>query len=97
MEKGLTRNKQAFKLIGMVEKAMTNYNLETCLETKELPLNTEITLDACEEDGNLVVYAVTKFSVITTKNKRIKFFRLGKQDIETLQGVINKEYDIDID
>ena len=90
------RDEQAFKLMGMVEKAMANYNLETCLNTKELPLNNEITLDSCDDNGNLVVYAVTKFSVVTTKNERVKFLKLDRDDIYTLQDIIHDEYDIDI-
>lgn len=90
------RDEQAFKLMGMVEKAMANYNLETCLNTKELPLNDEITLDSCDDNGNLVVYAVTKFSVVTTKNERVKFLKLDRDDIYTLQDIIHDEYDIDI-
>lgn len=90
------RDEQAFKLMGMVEKALGNYNLETCANTSELPLNNEITLDSCDDNGNLVVYAVTKFSVVTTKNERVKFLKLDRDDIYTLQDIIHDEYDIDI-
>lgn len=80
----------------MIELALANYNLETCLGAKELPLNNEIVLDSCDDNGNLVVYAVTNLSVVTTNNKHVKFQRLDSDDICTLQDIIHDEYDIDI-
>ena len=88
------RDEQAMHLIGMVGVAMLKYNLETQFWGNEIPLNDEITLDTCDENGNLVVYAVTKLSVITTSGKRIKFLKLDRDDIYTLQDIIRDEYDI---
>ena len=90
------RDNEAFKLMGMVDKAIKAYNLETCLDAKEISLNNEITLDTCNDKGNLVVYAVSRFSVITTNNERVKFLKLDRDDIYTLQEIIHKEYDIDM-
>lgn len=88
---------EAFRLMSLVNNALSLYNLEMGMsDFKELPLNDEITLDSCDEDGNLVVYAVTKFSVITIKGKHVKFLQLDSDDIYTLQDVISDEYGIDI-
>ena len=43
-----------------------------------------------------MVYAVTKFSVITTKGEHIKFLTLDRDDIYTLQDIIADEYQLDI-
>ncbi len=91
------RDKQVMILMNLVDRALTLYNLENGMsDFKELPLNDEITLDSADETGNLVVYAVTKFSVVTTKGEHIKFFRLDRDDIFTLQDIIADEYQLDI-
>lgn len=90
------RDKEAMDLINLVDRALKVYNLETQAMTSELPLNDEITLDTADETGNLVVYAVTKFSVVTTKGEHIKFLRLDRDDIYTLQDIISDEYQLDI-
>lgn len=90
------RDKEAMVLINLVDRALKVYNLETQAMTSELPLNDEITLDTADETGNLVVYAVTKFSVVTTKGEHIKFLRLDRDDIYTLQDIISDEYQLDI-
>jgi hypothetical protein len=45
---------------------------------------------------NLVVYAVTKFSVVCTNGIRVKFMKLDLDDLYTLQDIIADEYDLDI-
>ena len=89
------RDNEALKLIRMVDIAIDNYNLETGFNGNEISLNDEITLDTCNTAGNLVVYAVTRYSVVTTKGERIKFLKLDRDDIYTLQDIIHDEYDID--
>ena len=84
------RDLAAMQLMGMVNTALHNYNLETQLGAKELPLNGEIAV------GDVVAYAVTKFSIVCTNGERIKFLKLDREDILTLQEIISKEYDIDI-
>ena len=91
------RDKEAMVLINLVDRALKFYNLETQAMASELPLNDEITLDSTDKSGdNIVAYAVTNFSVITTKGERIKFLKLDRDDIYTLQDIISDEYDIDI-
>lgn len=90
------RDKEAMVLINLVDRALKVYNLETQAMASELPLNDEITLDTADETGNLVVYAVTKFSVITTTGERVKFLKLDRDDIYTLQDIIADEYQLDI-
>ena len=91
------RDKQAMVLINLVGRALDYYNLDTQFMGNELPLNDEITLDTCDKDGeNIVAYAVTKFSVVTTKGEHIKFLTLGRDDIYTLQEAIADEYEMDI-
>jgi hypothetical protein len=93
------RDKEAFVLMNLVDRALKVYNLETQAMSSELPLNDEITLDSTydgENGDNLVVYAVTKFSVVTTKGERIKFLKLDRDDIYTLQDIIADEYQLDI-
>lgn len=89
------RDAEALKLIRMVDLAVRNRNLETGFDGDNISLNNEVTLDTCGDKGNLVVYAVSKFSVITTAGERIKFLKLDRDDIYTLQGIIHDEYDID--
>ena len=89
------RDAEALKLMRMVDLAVRNYNLETGFDGDNISLNNEITLDTCGDKGNLVAYAVSKFSVITTAGERIKFLKLDRDDIYTLQDIIHDEYDID--
>ena len=89
------RDAEALKLIRMVDLAVRNYNLETGFDGDNISLNNEITLDTCGDKGNLVAYAVSKFSVITTAGERVKFLKLDRDDIYTLQDIIHDEYDID--
>lgn len=89
------KQKEVYDLMTMVGRAIANYNLETCFDGDEISLNDEITLDSCDDEGNLVVYAVTSRSVITTKGQHINFFRLDRDDIFSLQDIIHDEYDID--
>lgn len=89
------RDNEALKLIRMVDIAIDNYNLETGFDAHEISLNNEITLDTCDDNGNLVAYAVTRYSIVTTKGEHIKFLRLDRDDIYTLQDIIHDEYDID--
>jgi hypothetical protein len=95
MKADKVRDAEALKLIRMVDLAVRNYNLETGFDGDNISLNNEITLDTCGDKGNLVVYAVSKFSVITTAGERIKFLKLDRDDIYTLQDIIHDEYDID--
>ena len=91
-----TRDNAALALMKMVDIALHTYNLETQLNGSELPLNTELTLDSCDDNGNLKVYAVTKFSVVCTNGNRVKFLKLDRDDIYSLQDTIHDEYDVDI-
>ena len=103
MKADKVRDAEALKLIRMVDLAVRNYNLETGFDGDNISLNNEITLDSTYAStgvngingDNLVVYAVTKFSVITTAGERIKFLKLDRDDIYTLQDIIHDEYDID--
>lgn len=90
------RDAEAMKLIGLVEKALKIHNLEMgSNDIKELPLNDEITLDTHTQERNLIVYAVSKFSVIDISGNRYKFLMLDRDDIYTLQYIIKDEYNID--
>ena len=96
MNREETRVKEALNLIHMADLAIANYNLETGFDGNEISLNNEITLDTIDLSGeNTVAYAVTKFSIVTTKGEHIKFLRLDIDDIYTLQDIIHDEYDID--
>lgn len=91
------RDNEAMVLINLVDRALKLYNLETQAMTSELPLNDEITLDSTDKAGdNIIAYAVTKFSVVTTKGERIKFLKLDRDDIYTLQDIVADEYQLDI-
>lgn len=89
------RDKEATNLMKMVDTALKNYNLETCLNTKELPLGEELTLDTSSEERNLKVYAVTKFSVVDISGEHIKFLKLDRDDIYTLQDYIHDMYEVE--
>lgn len=89
------RDKEAMNLMKMVDTALKNYNLETCLNTKELLLGEELTLDTANEERNLKVYAVTKFSVIDISGEHIKFLKLDRADIYTLQDYIHDIYEVE--
>jgi hypothetical protein len=89
------RDKEAMNLMKMVALALENYNLETCLDTKELPLCEELTLDTSSEERNLKVYAVTKFSVVDISGEHIKFLKLDRDDIYTLQDYIHDMYEVE--
>lgn len=89
------RDKEAMNLMKMVDIALQNYNLETCLNTKELPLGEELTLDTSSEERNLKVYAVTKFSVVDISGEHIKFLKLDRDDIYTLQDYIHDMYEVE--
>ena len=90
-----TRDKEAMNLIRMVDTALRAYNLETCLNTKELPLGEELTLDTANDERNLKVYAVTKFSVVDISGEHIKFLKLDRDDIYTLQDYIHDMYEVE--
>ena len=89
------RDKEAMNLMKMVDVALENYNLDTCLNTKELPLGEELTLDTSSEERNLKVYAVTKFSVVDISGEHIKFLKLDRDDIYTLQDYIHDMYEVE--
>jgi len=89
------RDKEAMNLMKMVDTALKNYNLETCLNTKELPLGEELTLDTANDERNLVVYAVTKFSVVDISGEHVKFLKLDRDDIYTLQDYIHDMYEVE--
>ena len=89
------RDKEAMNLMKMVAVALENYNLETCLNTKELPLGEELTLDTANDERNLKVYAVTKFSVVDISGEHIKFLKLDRDDIYTLQDYIHDMYEVE--
>ena len=90
-----TRDKEALNLMKMVDVALRTYNLETCFNTTELPLGEELTLDTANEERNLVVYAITKFSVVDISGERVKFLKLDRDDIYTLQDYIHDMYDVE--
>ena len=89
------RDKEAMNLMKMVDVALQNYNLETCLNAKELPLGDELTLDTANDERNLKVYAVTKFSVVDISGEHIKFLKLDRDDIYTLQDYIHDMYEVE--
>ena len=89
------RDKEAMNLMKMVDVALKNYNLETCLNTKELPLGEELTLDTANDERNLVVYAVTKFSVVDISGEHVKFLKLDRDDIYTLRDYIHDMYEVE--
>ena len=89
------RDKEAMNLMKMVDTALRTYNLETCLNTRELPLGEELTLDTSSEERNLKVYAVTKFSVVDISGEHIKFLKLDRDDIYTLQDYIHDMYEVE--
>ena len=96
------RDKEAMNLMKMVDVALRTYNLETrtynletCAGTKELPLGEELTLDTSCEERNLKVYAVTKFSVVDISGEHIKFLKLDRDDIYTLQDYIHDMYEVE--
>ena len=89
------RDKEAMNLMKMVDISLRTYNLETCAGTKELPLGEELTLDTATDERNLVVYAVTKFSVVDISGEHIKFMKLDRDDIYTLQDYIHDMYEVD--
>lgn len=90
-----TRDKEARYLMKMVDIALHNYNLETCAGTKELPLGEELTLDTATDERNLKVYAVTRFSVVDISGEHIKFLKLDRDDIYTLQDYIHDYYEVE--
>ena len=81
------------KLAKMTEMVFKNYENETLTKVRELPLNDNITLNT-RIGGELVAYAFTKFSAVCTNGQRIKFLRLGVDDMRTLQNAISNAYDI---
>jgi hypothetical protein len=89
------RDKEAMNLMKMVANALHTYNLGTCLGTSELPLEEELTLDTACEERNLKVYAVTKFSVVDISGEHIKFLKLDRDDIYTLQDYIHDLYEVE--
>lgn len=104
MKTDAIRDKEALNLIHMADIAIRTHNLETGFDGDQVSLNNEITLDSTYAStgvngingDNLVVYAVTKFSVITTTGVKVKFMKLDRDDIYTLQDILHYEYDIDI-
>ena len=90
-----TRDKEVLNLMKMVDVALRTYNLETCFNTMELPLGEELTLDTANEERNLVVYAITNFSVVDISGERVKFLKLDRDDIYTLQDYIHDMYDVE--
>ena len=89
------RDKEAMNLMRMVDIALLTYNLETQLNSRELPLGEELTLDTSCEERNLKVYAVTKFSVVDISGEHIKFLKLNRDDIYTLQDYIHDMYEVE--
>ena len=89
------RDKEAMNLMKMVDVALNNYNLETCLNTKELPLGEELTLDTSSEERNLKVYAVTKFSVVDISGDHFFFNNTAPAEIYTLQDYIHDMYEVE--
>ena len=89
------RDKEVTNLIKMVDTALHTYNLETHLNTKELPLGEELTLDTANDERNLKVYAVTKFSVVDISGEHVKFLKLDCDDIYTLQDCIHDMYEVE--
>ena len=79
----------------MVDTALYNYNLETCRDSRELPLGEELTLDTATDERNLKVYAVTRFSVVDISGEHIKFLKLDRDDIYTLQDYIHDYYEVE--
>ena len=90
-----TRDKEVRNLMKMVDTALYNYNLETCLDSRELPLGEELTLDTATDERNLKVYAVTRFSVVDVSGEHIKFLKLDRDDIYTLQDYIHDYYEVE--
>ena len=90
-----TRDKEVRNLMKMVDTALYNYNLETCLDSRELPLGEELTLDTATDERNLKVYAVTRFSVVDISGEHIKFLKLDRDDIYTLQDYIHDYYEVE--
>ena len=90
-----TRDKEAMNLMKMVDTALRTYNLETCRNIKELPLGEELTLDTATDERNLKVYAVTRFSVVDISGEHIKFLKLDRDDIYTLQDYIHDYYEVE--
>ena len=84
------------RLSKLVKLALANYNLETQLDAEELPLNDEITLDSCDDEDNLVVYAISETYVVTIKDKKVNFSDLDGDDIYTLQDIVSDEYDVEL-
>lgn len=90
-------------LAAVVDIALVHYNLDTCLDGDELPLNDEITLDTPDKDGNnLVAYAISREYVVVTKGDtvfggKVVFDALDRDDIYTLIDIVGDEYDIDCD
>ena len=89
------RDKEAMNLMKMVANALHTYNLGTCLGTRELPLGEELTLDTSCEERNLKVYAVTKCSVVDISGEHVKFLKLDRDDIYTLQDYIHDMYEVE--
>ena len=89
------RDKEAMNLMRMVDIALLTYNLETQLNSRELPLGEELTLDTSCEERNLKVYAVTKFSVVDISGEHIKFLKLNRDDIYTLQDYFHDMYEVE--
>ena len=74
------RDKEAMNLMKMVDVALRTYNL---------------TLDTATDERNLKVYAVTKFSVVDISGEHIKFLKLDRDDIYTLQDYIHDMYEVE--
>ena len=79
----------------MVDIALRTYNLETCLDSSELPLGEELTLDTATDERNLKAYAITRFSVVDISGEHIKFLKLDRDDIYTLQDYIHDYYEVE--
>ena len=94
----MDRNKtnQILLLKDIIRRALAIYNLEMGMsDFTELPLNDQITLDTCNEDGNLIAYAVTTEKAVMWGDDNVVFENLDIDDIYTLQDIIKDEYQID--
>ncbi len=83
------------KLVKMADIAFANNFAATWSAVDELPLDNIFMLKTINGE-EIEAYAFSKFSVVCTNGQRVKFLRLGLNDIVMLQGVLNRVYDINI-
>lgn len=88
--------KQISILKDLIDRALTIHGYETgFMGVDELPLNDQITLGTCNDDGNFIAYAVTTEKVVLWGDDNVRFEELDFDDIYTLQDIIRDEYQID--